>query len=558
LDERAKKISVKTLHALALSIVKHDPEGAGLPRLFELGISGRRRESLLEKALDSLRGTRDMPRQLLEPEKAWSAITHLKHSEPGRLIEEDGSPEVELCRTFDTLVRKEHAVLFDDLGVAALRLIRARPEFLELLQRRHRAVFVDEFQDVDSTQFQLLEELAARRPVLTVVGDDDQCIYTWRGADPSFLRSFETRFEGAQTAFLRHNHRSTRTVVEAARAVIDHNQVRIQKPLITANSEGDQRIRVWRLGGIQDEVARVVDAVSRLLQRGVSPGDVAVLARNNDMVQAFVMEMRTEGLPVHADNPFRSSAGVNLLNLMRTVAEGPGDMHFQACVNLGRRRVRKSIFRTIARGVAMRPESVEATLRDWATNPGEKDDPSLKSITDFLGAVDQARKAVLDATPLQILERLVDSIELPRTATGVTEHDALHSAVALALEIARRQGPATGLESWRNAISELDELRQDNDSLDDAVSALTVHKSKGLEFKHVFMMGVQGDKFPNLKFAEMDPTSMEEERRLFYVGLTRAKHSLTISNHALYGAGNRKGVDKDGFISEIPNHLLDG
>ena len=205
----------------------------------------------------------------------------------------------------------------------------------------------------------------------------------------------------------------------------------------------------------------------------------------------------------------------------------------------------------------MRPESVEAILRDLATAQGEVVDPSLESITYFLGVVDQARKSVLDATPRQVLECLVDSLELPRTATGQTDYDDLHTAVALALEIARRQGPVVGLESWQSTISELDELRQDNDSLDDAVIAMTVHKSKGLEFDHVFIMGVQGDKFPNLKFAERDPTTMEEERRLFYVGLTRAKHSLSISNHALYGAGNRKGVNKDGFISEIPAHLVE-
>ena len=557
LGQQSQHIVIKTLHALALSIVKAAPKKAGLPEAFDIDMPEGRRVSLLDKVLDCLRRDAGFPRDLLDPQCAWHAICHLKHSEPYRLINGDGSPEVELCRAFDTEVRKDRVVLFDDFGVAALRLFQSDREALGMLQRRYRAVFVDEYQDLDATQFYLVKELTAASGVLSVVGDDDQCIYTWRGANPSYLRDFDRYFQAgeAQTVLLEKNHRSTRTIVEAAGALIDNNQLRIPKRMVAVTHEQGARIRLRRFGDLQEEVSQIVDNVLRIIQQGVSPSDVGVLARNNDLVQAFVMQARAEGLPVHAENPLHSSVGVSLLNLLRTVLEGPGDRFFQACVNIGNRRVRKSTFRDLAQGAVVRPEDVEVLLRRWVESSTD-DKTSTGPLPSFLQAIDIARKSIETEEPLEVLTQLLDALDCPRAVSGEPEPDQLHAASALALEVARRQGNAIGFDAWSNVLSELDEVRQGSDTFGDAVSVMTVHRSKGLEFGHVFIMGVQGDKFPNLQFAEKDPAIMEAERRLFYVGITRARTSLTLSNHARMIAGSRTGPEKDGFIREIPSYLL--
>lgn len=375
LGERATLIQIITLHALALSIVRLSPTDAGLPEMFELGMSERRRDSLLDRCLDEFRSDASFPSHLLEPRIAWRAIRNLKHSQAARLLHDDGSAEVRLCMSFDKLVRADKVVLFDDLGVAALRLLRGRPDLRQRLQKRHRAVFVDEYQDIDATQFMVIEELTPNPAVLTVVGDDDQCIYTWRGANPGYLLNFERRFPDASSIVLSANHRSTEQIVKASRAVIERNRVRIPKTLESARSIAGPQIRVCTFESIRREVTHAVGLVSQLLRQGTDPREIAILARNNDMVQAFVLEMVSNVLPVHVKNPMRTSSGTALLNLLRTVRDGPGDPFFQACVNIGERRLRKSVFRSLTPGGELKPSQTAIAAREWATRRRRSDPP---------------------------------------------------------------------------------------------------------------------------------------------------------------------------------------
>ncbi|GEM_PF-1674017 len=554
LEWRSSAISVQTLHSLALSIAKLSPAEAGLPRPYEIETPRTRKTALILKTVERLR-RRDpeFPPFLLDPQNALDAITALKHREPLRLLEGEDSPEVELCRTFDDIVREAHILLFDDFSLAALRLLRSNPEIRDFCRRKYKAVFVDEFQDLDAAQFLLVKELAGLGESLTVVGDDDQCIFTWRGADPSYLRDFERLFEGTRTLHLPVNYRSSPAVVEAAAQVIAHNHDRIPKKQTAIRTEGRDRILVRRHASVDEEVAFVCREVARLLEAGTEPAEIGVLARNNDLVQSFRLEARTADIPIQAENPLSREPGRSVLHLLRRVLEGPRSSSFPSILNLGRSRMPFERIGSLSKADLLNPEDIEGFLRSWAEE-GREDDPAARSLRTLFAALDRAGADLLSQPPLPVLEALFPALDLPETVCGDPERDRLQEACALVLEVARRHGGTAGPEAFAGVITEVEELSFGDGGLaGESVHVLTIHRAKGLEFDHVFMLGAQNGIFPHRKI-EYD--RLEEERRLFYVGMTRARASLTLTNH--------RGVphappdfEEDGFIAEIPKGLLE-
>lgn len=554
LGSQARGAEVRTLHSLALSIVLRDPKAAGAPSSFEIGPTATRMDVIIEEVLDDLiAGDFDMPPHLLAPQNALGAIRDLKHSNPFLLIRGAPDPEVRLARAFDSALHATNTVTFDDLGVMALRALDRSPGLLRSVQARHRAVFVDEYQDINRTQFELLRRVAAHR-VLTVVGDDDQCIYGWRGADPDFLRSFPEDFPGATTVFLRLNHRSPGNVVEAASSVVGNNMARIPKVLRSAKP-GGARIRVRRWPTLDDELSAVVDEVGWLIARGTAPSDVGVLARNNDLVQSIVVRLRARGIPVRSENPLRTTEGAAILDVLKTVLHGPGDVHFQVAVNVGSRRLRKSKFRELTLGRAVGPSEVEELLREWVTDAAAEVDDSARATRRLLSALDGARATVDTTSPVEILETLFERLGIWKHPVSSPRAERVTAAARLALEVSRYSDTGDYRVGFEQVVAELQELRHANEDTGDTLSVTTVHRAKGLEFTHVFLLGVQNDIFPVLHYAEQDVALLEEERRLFYVALTRPKKTLAISNHGVTPSETGRFGEK--FVGEIPDELVE-
>lgn len=545
LGRAAGSVSVRTLHSLALAVVRRDPEVAGAPPAWELGLAPERAARILDDVLDMLEREPAFPRSLLDPASARVEIARLKHCSPRLVLggSDEEEPSLRLLREWDRRLHRIGVLTFDDLGIMALRVLDESPRVRASIEDRFRAVFVDEYQDINRTQLELIRRVSSHGNV-TVVGDDDQCIYAWRGSDPSFLRTFSEERPGSVTVRLSTNFRCPRPVVDAANAVIGRNCERLPKDL-RAHAEDGPMIKVRRYATVDVELEAAVGQVATYLQAGVPARDIGVLSRNNDLLQAFIVRMRSEGLPVQGENPLRTVGGSAFLSLIRTLVSGPGDPHFQQAVNVGKRRIRKSAFRRLAGDHGLRPEDVESVLCAWVeAQPSEANEPVRR----FLSAVMAARESASTTPPAKLLASLVDRLELSRV-TSPARAEGLDGAITLALEVAAHHGGDDGLVPL---LAELEELRRGDESFEDAVSALTVHRAKGLEFEHVVLLGVQGNIFPNLRFAETDPTVMEEERRLFYVALTRTKSTLLVSNHALYSAGSVEGPRRDGFIQELP------
>ena len=552
LGTRSGPTQIRTLHSLALSLIRRDPKAAGAPEAFEIGPTAARVDVILEGVIDELRTEPGFPEDLLVPDEALLAIAQIKHRDPFRLIRESQDPNARFARKFDTALHATNTVTHDDLGIMALRALDRNPQLLASAQARYGAVFVDEYQDINQTQFELIRRIASHK-VLTVVGDDDQCIYSWRGANPNFLRTFPEDFPGGRTLFLTRNYRCPATVVDASSSVVANNTSRMPKQLLATKPTGP-KIRVRRFAALGDELNAVVDDVERLLTLGVLPNDIGVLSRNNDLVQGVVVQMRSRGLPVQGRNPLRTTQGASIMNLVKSVLDGPGDPYFQAAVNVGRRRLRKSQFRKLAPEAPVSPNDVEGVLRAWVQT-AEQSDQVAREVSRFINMLDVARQNVEGATAQALLEELFERVGVWEDRRIDPEEDDLTAAAHLVLEVARMQGGRTGANALREVASELQELRQFDEALGDAVSVLTVHRAKGLEFAQLYVLGVQGDIFPNMKFAETKLALMEEERRLFYVALTRAKEVVTLSNHSMNNS--QRGKVSDGFIIEIPKSLLE-
>lgn len=561
----AAALTIKTLHAFGFQVIRRSPRAAGAPDPFELLV---RRSQLLRHAeavfdeLGALAASWHM-----FPEDALVKMALRKGAEPERALQREadsGDAVAAFQLAFDRRLRAQGLLTFDDLPLLALRACREDPPTLSSLRRHYDAIFVDEFQDVNETQRQLVELIADRPGAsLTVVGDDDQSIYGWRGASPEILRSFDDRFRGASTCQLGTNYRSSQVIVEASTAVIDENTQRIPKDL-RASRSGGSSIRVAYFASVHDEASSVAEEIEDLISvRGVPASDVAVLSRNNDLIQFVRPQLLERKIPVTGDDPLQTSQAQGLLSLVRTVLEGPGDWYFARALNVGRRRVLRSELRQIAGDAAMSPGQLEGRLADWLASdaPAQMDKARRDELSRFAKIVAETRHRMTESSPADVLDHLFARLGIPTAAPddapGPTAD--LSAAAALVRAVAEHRGSVPGAEALAEVLMDLEQMRSLGEGLDSGVHLLTVHRAKGLEFEFVYLLGVQDDRFPNMHFAAAQPALMEEERRLFYVAMTRAKTHLRVSGHgALPGIRLATGEELPDFstlVREVPPSL---
>ncbi len=455
-------------------------------------------------------------------------------------------------RLYQDRLKVLNACDFGDLLLHMLNIFRQHREVLEQYQSRFKYIMVDEYQDTNQVQYLWLRLLAQERRNICVVGDDDQSIYSWRGAEVGNILRFEKDFPGAKIIKLEQNYRSTPDILAAASGLIDANSQRLGKTLWTEAKGGD-KVRIIGVWDGPEEARRIGEEIERLEREGASLNSVAILVRAQFQTREFEDRFITIGLNYKIIGGFRFYERAEVrdaLGYLRIIAQPSDDLAFERIYNtpkrgLGDKALEKLHRHSRARGVSLSLAAIE--IVDTDELPARARNTLLALVRDFARWRDLAKTA----SPAELARTILD--ESGYTAMLQAERSA-DSAGRLEnlLELARAMEEYETLGDFLEHVS----LVMDNDSSDDAekVTIMTMHAAKGLEFDNVFLPGWEEGVFPSQRaMDEGGLASLEEERRLAYVAITRARRRCTIlyaANRRIYGQWTSSIPSR--FIGEIP------
>ncbi|HLE44520.1 MAG TPA: UvrD-helicase domain-containing protein, partial [Methylomirabilota bacterium] len=553
---------VATFHAACVRILRAEIHHLGYPRHF-----------LIYDEDDRLSLIRELCREVGLDERAWppqAAVSRISRAKNQLQDADDVAAaartprERELARLFtryEARLRAAGALDFDDLLVLAVRLWERHPEVLAYYRNLWHYVLVDEYQDTNAAQYRLLRLLTGGHGNLCVVGDPDQSIYRFRGADLRNILDFERDFPDCRVVRLEQNYRSTGQILEIASAVIAHNQARKDKALWTENERGEPA-RLFRAWDEVEEAAWVARTVAGLRAEGVGLDQVAVFYRTNAQSRVLEDAFRAVGLPYHIVGSVRfyeRKEVKDTLSYLRLAINPQDDLAFTRAIGVPPRGIGKQTLARLAElGERERLSLLAAGAGPAAGTIGGK---AGRTLRDFAALRERLAALLGEARPLaERVSALIDAAGLrevlrqERTAEAESRLENLDELCVAAGEFEAREGrgdAAAFLDSVA-LLSDVDELAEARA----AVTLMTLHSAKGLEFPVVFVTGLEEGVFPHARALE-DAEGIEEERRLAYVGLTRAKRRLFLSYAGQRRLGAFGGMrEPSRFLLEIPQAAL--
>ena len=532
---------VATFHSLGVRLLREFSEEAGVPRNF---VIWDRDDS--QKALKRIL---DAQNDKLPPRAALSAISR----EKGRGISArefgDAASDFReralapVWEVYEKSLEEEGALDFDDLLLRTLTLLRNSPQVLDRLQNRWRYITIDEYQDTNGVQYEIARLLAGAQKNICVVGDTDQNIYSWRGADLEHLLGFEEAFPGAKVVTLEQNYRSTRTILKAANGVIEKNMRRKPKTLFTDNATGEPLV-LYGAQNEMDEAWFVAQMSVELMQAGTRPDEIAVLYRVNFQSRALEEAMLHQGLPyrVLGTRFFARKEVKDALSYLRASLNPKSRVDLLRIVGVPSRGIGKITLEKMFAGEdASLPAAAQRKVAVFRATL-----EAIRKGVEMLPASEAVRFAV-EASGMEKMYK--DSDE------GKEKMDNIRELVNFA---ARFDGDAPPLGIER--LLEEAALQSDQDQLEEkqqAVTLMTVHASKGLEFDAVFITGLEQGLFPSMHESS-EKRDDEEERRLFYVALTRARKLVYLTYAAQrMKYGTREFTLPSEFLDDVDPRLVE-
>ena len=470
---------------------------------------------------------------------------------------------------YQRLLRKNNALDFDDLLMRTVELFHAHDEVLDMYSRRFRYIMVDEYQDTNAAQFELVRLLAGTYRNLCVVGDDDQSIYKFRGADIRNILDFEKVYPDAMVVRLEQNYRSTQNILDAANSVIRNNRTRKDKSLWTDHGKGEP-VHVRSFVSAMEEASFIVEDIRRQMDhdRHLSYRDFAILYRTN--AQARLLEERL----VLGSIPYNVVGGVNfydrreirdVLSYLKTIDNGRDDIALRRIINVPRRGIGATTLGRAAEYAALENMSLFDVMRRGDQIPGVKR-AGLK-LRDFTDMIMECREYAGSHTLVEMAQHLLDVtgyVDMLRSSGEEDAEDREKNVDELISKIAdyeqrmdQEDQPATlsGFLEDVALVADIDSVEEG----DDRVLLMTLHSAKGLEFPHVYITGMEDNVFPSYQsLQDYTGEGLEEERRLAYVGITRAQEVLTLTSartRMLRGEVQYNPVSR--FLAEIPVEVLD-
>jgi len=540
--------TVTTFHALGVRLLREFHQAVNLTRHFTI----YDRSDSLRTVKTALEQANFSPKEF-EPRKILSQISRAKgdaKTVASFKATAERYPEQVLATVwekYEAILKTEQALDFDDLLAKTLWLLSNQPEVRSILQKRFQYIHVDEYQDTNAVQFSIAELICSEKQNLCVVGDIDQNIYSWRGADIKNVLQFERQFKNATTILLEENYRSTKTIIAASNEVIARNKNRVEKTVFTSNAEGEKISLYAAMTGV-DEAEYVALTIQTLIKEGRKPSDIAILYRTNFQSRVLEEACLNFALPYQllGTKFYERKEVKDVLSYLRLALNPNSVADLVRVINEPGRGIGKVTMLKVVEG--RRSELTGATLEKVSR---------FDQIMSDIG--DEARTKPLSETIKFIMQRTGIEVELKKQGTedDLSRLENLRELVTLAKRYDEHD-PETAVELMLETAalqSDQDELKDKEEQ--DAVRLMTVHSAKGLEFKVVFICGLEEGLFPHERLDEA-AIDHEEERRLFYVALTRAAEKLYLTYahmRTIYGT-QRINVPSS-FLNDISTKLIE-
>jgi DNA helicase II / ATP-dependent DNA helicase PcrA len=548
---------VGTFHSWSLRLLRRRFREANLPPRFSIADSSDQ-ISLVKEAMEELGISSDM----LPPNSVRSRISQAKNALvsverfTARQVDFAGERIAQIYALYEKKLAASGALDFDDLIARSVRLLSENPQVVAEERRRVRHLLIDEYQDTNSSQDALVKLLGEGAESLCAVGDEDQAIYRWRGAEVEHILRFDEDFPGARIIALESNYRSTARILAAASGLVAHNRRRREKRLQADRGDG-LAVRLWHF----EEDRAEVEAISRGIAGGsVAPGEVAILYRTNAQSRAFEEELVRRRIPyvVVGGMKFYERAEVkDVLAYLRLAARPLDDLAFRRVVNVPARGIGAATLDKLA-------AAVRETGKSWwevSANPAGVADRSRTALARFREIIQDLHAKADTWTPSALLDHLLAVTGYGALYEGsedredVARRENIRELLSSAREFERRNAEGATVAEYLDTVA----LATDGDAVGGggAVTLSTLHAAKGLEFCQVFVVGLEEGYLPHGQSSE-DEDELEEERRLLYVGMTRAKDSLTVTladRRLVYGRVEPRRPSR--FLEEIPKAALE-
>ena len=566
IDSDVKDMWITTFHSCCVRILRKDINRIGYNRSFVIYDSSDQ-TTLVKECLKEL----NLSDKAFEPKVVMSYISGAKdkllspkeykdmHRNDARM-----NKIADVYMLYQDRLKRNSALDFDDLIIKTVELLKQEESVLAYYRNKFRYIMVDEYQDTSKAQYEFIKLLAKEHQNICVVGDDDQSIYGWRGADIRNILEFERDYDNVHTVKLEQNYRSTQVILDAANTVISNNIERKRKKLWSEQKDGE-KIKIQVAMDEIEEANFVADSIWQIHKKKNKPfKDFAVLYRANAQARAIEDALNKSQIPynIYGGTKFYERKEIkDLVAYLRVLQNVQDDISLKRIINVPKRGIGLRTIEKIEDRASLKQESIFSVLLDVDTNS----DISTKARSNINGFVDLigTLRVIKDAYSVsKLIEKIldvtgyIDELEKDKNEESQDRIDNLKEFISIAIEF-ENNNEEKDLESFLTNLALTSAESEDEE--DDKVSLMTIHTSKGLEFPVVFLVGMEEGLFPiSRALRSMNESDIEEERRLCYVGITRAKQELfmTLTNkRTLYGKTNVSIQSR--FIEELPEECID-
>ncbi len=554
LGEEGDGCFISTIHSLCLRILKEEIEILGYPKNFTV-VDADDQKTILKEAYKE----NNIEKSEISYTAALDYIANCKYagiSYQNAIEQAYGDPfiikKAKVYEYYQERLKQVYGLDFDDLILWTTKLFKLYPNVLEKWSKRFEYIHVDEFQDIDKEQYLLIKQLSTYHDNVYVVGDPDQTIYTWRGADVNIIVNFDTDFKDTKTIILNQNYRSTNNILEGANSVIKNNKSRVKKDLYSNNGDGEKIIHKT-LASETAEAYYVVDEIRKLKRKDFNYSDIAILYRSNYLSREIEKVLMENHMPyiIYGGLRFYERMEVkDILSYLRLIVNGD-DLAFQRVINQPKRGIGPKSIETILK-IAQKENITMYEVIKRGLYAKKQD-----VFDNFVSMVEKWKEILNDGLELdKLLNRVLDDSGYRIMLEKDAETERLENVKALIDDITEYQKTyaESSLEDYLQMVS----LYTDKANLkdEDSLNLLTIHAAKGLEFPVVFVIGLSEGVFPSQRTLQEGSKGIEEERRLAYVAYTRAKQLLYLTDSSSFSYVLESSKLPSRFINEIDDKYI--